>query len=138
MQIGPSPWTCSFCGNENEFDRGSCHACHRAPRTTLTDGRQVYPGHRAVVKEGPRAGQQQDYVVLAEEERAKGFVRPLRRSYKHLTCGIVTTMSQSIAETYARKPDFYSGTFCAGCRAHFPVGKDGQFVWGGTDEKVGT
>lgn len=42
------------------------------PRTTLTDGRQVYPEHRKLKPNG----QQQDYVVLAEEERAKGFVRP--------------------------------------------------------------
>ena len=108
------------------------------PRTTLTDGRQVYPEHRDKIKEGPRAGQQRDYVVLAEEERAKGFVRPVRRSYKHLKCGGVTTMGQTLAETYARDPYFYSGTFCCHCGTHFPVGEDGEFVWAGTDEKVGT
>lgn len=108
-----------------------------APRTTLTDGRQVYPEHRNRIAEGPRKGQQQDYVVLAEEERAKGFVRPVRRSYKHLKCGVVTTMGQTLAETYARDPSFYSGTFCVGCSAHFPVGEDGEFVWDGTSEKVG-
>jgi hypothetical protein len=104
------------------------------PRTTLADGTQVYPEHRAI---DPKTGMQQDYVVLAEEERAKGFVRPVRRSYRHLTCGTVTKMAQTIAETYARDPGFYSGTFCCGCGAHFPVGADGQFVWDGTDEKVG-
>lgn len=108
------------------------------PRTTLTDGRQVYPEHRNTITEGPRKGQQQDYVVLAEEERAKGFVRPVRRSYRHLKCGVVTTMGQALAETYARDPAFYSGTFCCGCGTHFPVGADGEFVWDGTDEKVGT
>jgi hypothetical protein len=104
------------------------------PRTTLTDGRQVYPEHRKLKPNG----QQQDYVVLAEEERAKGFVRPVRRSYKHLKCGTVTTMGQSLAETYARNPHFYSGTFCCGCGTHFPVGETGEFVWDGTNEKVGT
>ncbi len=108
------------------------------PRKTLTDGRQIYPEHRAKITDGPRAGQQQDYVVLAEEERAKGFVRPVRHSYKHLKCGGVTTMGQTLAETYARQPDFYSGTFCCDCGAHFPVGEDGEFVWQGTDQKVGT
>jgi hypothetical protein len=108
------------------------------PRKTLTDGRQIYPEHRDKITTGPRAGQQRDYVVLAEEERAKGFVRPVRRSYKHLKCGGVTTMGQTLAETYARQPDFYSGTFCCDCGAHFPVGPDGEFVWAGTDEKVGT
>jgi hypothetical protein len=107
------------------------------PRTTLSDGTQVYPEHRDIIEEGPRAGQQKGYVVLAEEERAKGFIRPVRRSYQHLKCGAVTTMGQTIAETYARYPRFYSGTFCATCRGHFPVGRGGEFVWeDGT--KVGT
>lgn len=105
------------------------------PRTTLADGTQVYPGHREIQKD---SGQQRDYVVLAEEERAKGFVRPVRRSYIHLKCGSVTKMAQTIAETYARDPYFYSGTFCCACRGHFPVGEDGEFVWDGTNEKVGT
>lgn len=106
------------------------------PSITLTDGQPV-PADRShiALKEN---GQQQGYVVLSADERAKGFVRPVRRSYRHLVCGVVTTMSQAIAETYARNPNFYSGTFCCGCRSHFPVGEDGQFVWDGTSEKVGT
>lgn len=104
------------------------------PRKTLTDGRQIYPEHKNLKANG----QQNDYVVLAEEERAKGFVRPVRQSYKHLKCGGTTTMGLTLAETYARDPSFYSGTFCADCDKHFPVGKDGEFVWSGTDEKVGT
>lgn len=105
------------------------------PRKTLADGSQIYPAHREIV---PETGMQRDYVVLAEEERAKGFVRPVRRTYIHQKCGGATTMSQTIAETYARQPDFYSGTFCVHCSAHFPVGSDGEFVWDGTDQKVGT
>jgi hypothetical protein len=104
------------------------------PRTTLTDGTQVYPEHRNLKPNG----QQQDYVVLAESEREKGFVRPVRRSYQHLPCGTVTKMGQALAETYARDPNFYGGTFCCGCGKHFPVGEDGEFVWSGTSEKVGT
>lgn len=103
------------------------------PRTTLTDGRQVYPEHRNLKPNG----QQQDYVVLAEEERAKGFVRPVRRTYVHQKCGAATTMGQTLAETYARQPDFYSGTFCVACGKHFPVGADGEFVWE-DGSKVGT
>jgi hypothetical protein len=83
-------------------------------------------------------GMQEKYLVLSEEERAKGYVRPLRRSYRHLTCGTVTTMGLAIAETYARDPKFYGGTYCVGCRDHFPVGEHGEFVWDGTDEKVGS
>jgi len=104
------------------------------PRKTLTDGRQIYPEHRNLRPDG----MQNDYVVLAEEERAKGFVRPVRRSYKHLKCNGVTTMGQTLAETYARQPDFYSGTFCCHCGAHFPVGEAGEFVWQGTNQMVGT
>ena len=121
---------CKDCGKNL---RGGC-TCVAEPRRTLTDGRQIYPEHRNLKPNG----QQNDYVVLAEEERAKGFVRPVRRSYKHLKCGGVTTMGQSLAETYARQPDFYSGTFCCDCGTHFPVGADGEFVWQGTNEKVGT
>lgn len=84
------------------------------------------------------SGMQKDYVVLSDAERAKGFVQPVRRSYVHEKCGVVTTMGQALAETYARDPSFYSGTFCAGCKTHFPVGADGEFTWDGTDQKVGT
>ena len=105
------------------------------PRKTLSDGTQIYPGHRTL---DAKTGQQLGYVVLAEEERAKGFVRPVRRSYVHEACHGLTTMGQTLAETYARQPDFYSGTFCCHCGSHFPVGADGEFVWAGTSEKVGT
>lgn len=87
-------------------------------------------------------GQQKDYVVLTADERGKGFVRPYRDAYRHLKCGKITTMSRAIAETYARDPFFYSGTFCTTCCAHFPVGEDGEFTWyemdGTTGPKVGT
>jgi hypothetical protein len=135
-------------------------------------------------------GQQVDYLVLSAEERAKGFVEPVRKSYKHVGiagpqnalrdltdeektryegvgyakfeiypagshavgrfwtqakldavgkgCGTVTTMGLELAETYARSPEFYGGTFCCGCGTHLPVGKDGEFVWDGTTQRVGT
>ena len=82
-------------------------------------------------------GQFVDHWVLSEEERAKGFIRPVRGSYKHLKCGGVTTMPQAISETYARDPKFYGRTFCCTCRDYFPVGENGEFVWTGTTEKVG-
>lgn len=74
-------------------------------------------------------GQQHDYIVLSAQERARGFVRPVRRTYVHETCGAATTMGQAIAETYARQPQFYGATFCVQCRSHFPVGAAGEFVW---------
>lgn len=103
--------------------------------TTLTNGCPVTPDHREI---DPVTGQQRGYVVLSADERAKGFVRPVRYSYVHEKCGAVTTMGQAIAETYARDPHFYNGTFCVGCRAHFPIGANGDFVWDETNEKVGT
>jgi len=69
------------------------------------------------------------YLVLSAEERAKGFVRPLRTAYWHETCGTITTMSRAIAETYATRPDFYGATYCVHCQKHRPVGPDGEFYW---------
>lgn len=136
-------------------------------------------------------GQHADHWVLCEAERAKGFVRPVRDSYKHVGiagpkypmrdltddertrytqfgyvkfeaypasespvngrywtqkqlvsigkgCGVMTRMGHSIAETYARQPSYYGSTFCCGCRDYFRVGADGEFVWDGTQERVGT
>jgi hypothetical protein len=77
------------------------------------------------------------YLVLSDAERAKGFVRPVRTSYRHETCGAVTVMGIGIAETYARQPDFYGATFCVRCSMHRPVGPDGEFVWL-DGSKVGT
>lgn len=160
------------------------------PAVTLTDGSPVpEDGSHKRLKAN---GQQEGYVVLSEEERAKGFVRPVRRSYVHVGppgpayplrdltddekvrhgdsgyvkfepypkgahgsalgrywtqaqidkigkgCGGLTTMGQTLAETYAREPGFYGGTFCVDCRAHFPVGAKGEFVWDGTQQRVGT
>lgn len=77
------------------------------------------------------------YLVLSDDERSQGFVRPLRRTYRHLTCGTETTMGQAIAETYARRPQFYGATFCVRCSMHRPVGAEGEFVWP-DGSKVGT
>lgn len=155
------------------------------PRETLVDGSPVTPDHRELKDNG----QQKGYKVLSEEERAKGFVRPVRRSYVHVGipgpkyplrdltdeerelygdtyakfepypedtglvgkfwyqsdldrvgkgCGVVTTMALPLAETYARDPGYYGGTYCCGCKTHLPVGAYGEFVWDGTNERVGT
>lgn len=53
-------------------------------------------------------------------------------------CGCRTLMPNAIAETYARSPGYYGSTFCCGCGTYLPVGRDGEFVWDGTDERVGT
>lgn len=87
---------------------------------------------------GSTPGMAEVYLVLSEAERAQGFVRPLRLSYIHTVCGTVTTMGRAIAETYAKNPSFYGATFCVHCQNHRPVGANGEFVWDGTDIKVGT
>lgn len=118
----------------------------------LTDGSPVTPDHLEI---NPHTGQQKGYVVLTPEERSKGFVRPVRATYTHVGkitrmvndsngmewdqriggCGTDTTMGLSIAETYARDPKFYTGTFCCFCRKHLPLD---EFVWEGTEEQVGS
>lgn len=81
-------------------------------------------------------GMQECYLVLPQSERDKGFVRPVRQDYIHLACGASTHMALALAETYARDPSFYGGTFCAHCRKHFnlrdhsdPAGPRFNFAW---------
>jgi hypothetical protein len=99
----------------------------------LTNGQPV-PGDNSHTKLRPD-GQQEHYVILSDDERAKGFVEPVREVYVHLPCGTETRMARSIAETFAAKPDFYSGGYCAHCRSHYP---NAEFVWRGTQQTVGT
>lgn len=101
------------------------------PKTCLTDGSAPCPGYTEIKENG----QQADYLVLCPEERAKGFVRPVRQRYRHTKCGTVTTMALALAETYARDPKFYGGTFCVGCSTHFPVA---EFTWEPDGSVVGS
>lgn len=101
-----------------------------------TDPNDPQLGHGSDNKPVP---QNSKYLVLSNEEIAKGFVRPVRTSYKHISCGTVTTMGLAIAETYARNPHFYGSTYCVHCAMHRPVGENGEFIWtDGSDQKVGT
>lgn len=49
----------------------------------------------------PDTGMHGDYWVPSKEERAKGFIAPVRITYVHKACGMVTTMTVGVAETYA-------------------------------------
>jgi hypothetical protein len=100
-------------------------------KTCLVDGSAPTAEYRELKPNG----QQQDYLVICPEDRAKGFIRPYRDSYVHMKCGAITRMARPIAETYARNPKFYGGTFCVGCGAHFPVS---EFKWCNSDEAVGS
>lgn len=51
-------------------------------KMTTTDGRPVDEVRAEQQAEGNRM--HSSYIVLSDEERAKGFVRPVRRSYKHV------------------------------------------------------
>jgi hypothetical protein len=111
----------------------------RPPPVDRSNIDPIADNHREI---NPATGLQKAYVVLSAAELAKGFVRPVRDAYTHDTCGNVITMGRALAETYARDPAFYSGTFCSTCRKHFPVGENGEFHWyendGSTGPKVGT
>lgn len=82
------------------------------------------------------------YLVLSESERSKGFVRPYRDAYVHDACTnpakppniTITTMARPLAETYARDPKFYGGTYCRHCSMHRPVS---EFRWYEMDGTIG-
>lgn len=93
--------------------------------TITTDRTDPRLGHGVDTEPGP---QNEVYLVADEGE----FIRPVRRTYIHVGtderggCFTTTTMSQAIAETYARNPKFYGSTYCCGCRMHLPVA---EFLW---------
>lgn len=66
------------------------------------------------------------YLVLSDEEIAKGYLKPFRTSYRHLPCKSVTTMGEQLSATYARDPWFYGSTYCCACMKHRPLN---EFVW---------
>lgn len=70
--------------------------------------------------------QQEVYLALSENELAKGYLLPVRREYIHKTCQSRTVMPQACAETYARDPWFYGGTYCCHCQKYRPFE---EFKW---------
>ena len=100
-----------------------------------TDPSDPRLGHGVDDEPGP---QNELYLVAKEDD----LVRPIRYTYIHARelggCGVVTSMNEAIARTYAQNPSFYGATYCVGCRKHLPVGENGEFYWGNTKEKVGT
>lgn len=97
-----------------------------------TDPRDPDLGHGVDNEPVP---QNKKYLILSEEERGKGFVRPLRRAYIHEKCGARTSMGLELCETYARDPSFYGSTYCINCRMHLPVE---EFKWSEDGETVGS
>ncbi len=113
----------------------------RAKRCTVK-GQTINPAKapaHAPTDEKLADGQNADHYVLCREDRAQGYVEPVRVKYIHETCGVVTSMPLACAETYAAQPEYYGSTFCCGCGGYFPVGETGQFIWDdGSKQKVGT
>jgi hypothetical protein len=118
------------------------------------------PVEKVRAEQTNETGQHKAYIVLCPDERAKGFVRPYRDSYRHVGrletivtdgrersdqsheythrvggCDTVTTMGRALSETYARDPSFYGATFCAACNRHLPVA---EFVWTADGQQVGS
>lgn len=87
----------------------------------------------AIVRPTPR----QVWVLNADDLR-QGFVRPLRLAYVHTRCQQTTRINKTLARVWARNPTHYHEAFCAHCRQTFPVGRSGEFVWKGSNERVGT
>jgi hypothetical protein len=102
------------------------------PRVCSTTGE---PPTKVRAEQVNETGQHKSYLILCDRERAKGFVKPYRNSYRHRTCGAVTTMGRSIAETYARDPYFYGATFCVTCNVHRPLA---EFTWEPDGEPMDT
>jgi hypothetical protein len=157
LQAARKLWRIAFTGHPPTPDETACPAdLKRGPesynnwsgnRAAAPEDKPTPPGvshttdpkdprlHRGIDRQV--TNQHEVYLVLSVEERAKGYVRPVRRSYRHSggasACRTVTTMSAPLAETYARDPSFYGATYCCGCQKHLPVG---DFTWmakGGTD-----
>lgn len=105
--------------------------------TLTSDPNDPRLGHGSDIEPRP---QNDVYLVLSEEERAKGFVRPVIQRYIHARdlggCGAVTHMGLALSETYAANPAFYGATYCVGCRLHRPVGEAGEFYWCESDGRA--
>lgn len=131
-------------------------AVNEAPAPSPVDRTKLSTTDGEPLSQSPDdVGQHKNYVVLSEEERSKGFVRPLRRGYIHVGvggheidpndpskhgrtgegCGVLTKMGLALCETYARDPKFYGATFCCGCNKHLPVA---EFVWEEDGKVVGS
>lgn len=63
----------------------------------------------------------------SEEERQRGFKRPVRRKYIHADkCGATTDLGPTVAETFARNPGFYEWGFCIACVRRYAIE---EFTW---------
>lgn len=97
----------------------------------------TYPTRPLTAEETARYAAQ-NYVCFEQYPASEAPVTGRFWTLKQLAsvgCGEVTQMADELAETYAVDPKFYSSTYCVGCGAHLPVE---QFVWNGTNQRVGS
>ncbi len=88
--------------------------------SSTTDGKPPRAGYEnasAPAPVNPRTGQHEAYWVLSEEERAKGFVRPVRTSYRHVGRGPVCGKPRDGAPTTACVDSRGHEGDCTGWRA---------------------
>ncbi len=131
-RLGPQPETEAELAEKAARFVAAATEALGPPKLCTTSGEPVAKVRAEQVND---TGQHKGYVVLCEDERKKGFVRPYRDAYKHLSCGSVTTMGRALSETYARDPKFYNATFCVNCNKHLPLT---EFVWTADGEQVGS
>lgn len=72
---------------------------------------------------------------LTPAEIAKGFIRPLRATFRHDECGEVMAMSNTMASNCAKDPKHYAEMFCMKCKSNFSLK---EFRWYGTQNRLGT
>lgn len=105
----------------------------------LKEGDESYPKYYAVM-----CTARPDCMILHENGKCvsgsyltkEQYSQAMQGNYNEKKgCGTLTTMGRALSETYARNPKFYGATFCCGCNKHLPVE---EFVWDGTNEKVGS
>lgn len=139
-RLGPKPPTAEEMATDVQKIADRLVEAVKHEHETDREGRQICTTSgeapsKVRAEQTNNTGQHKSYIVLCEDERQKGFVRPYRDRYQHTTCGGVTTMGRSLSETYARDPTFYGATFCVTCNAHFPVA---EFTWSADGAPVGS
>lgn len=84
---------------------------HQGRQICTTNG-EAPSAVRAKQREEGNSGQHSSYIVLCEEERAKGFVRPYRDRYQHVgrkVCGKSVPQGLGISPLFCLMPPDHDG-----------------------------
>lgn len=63
---------------------------------------------------------------LTEAMKSQGYVRPVRRIYKHEKCGKQSALGIRLAEEYAKQPEYNKTAFCCDCGKQYNVA---EYKW---------